>query len=280
MQTPAEDLPSFTSSNAHHAPLLHFILKEAEGKPMVTLLKFLHEISCLEEVSSKTCANKLRAGQCCPSQALRTLCEASQSDHYLNIVKSLLQAETDINGLQDGMTPLMCAVENGSTEILLTLLDYKATVDLPNQHQETSLLLACRSKQWQAAELLFDRGTNALHADLNGQTPLHLAITNHGVKLVEYMASEQPAVLNKLKEICSLSDACQFHHDLLNKIHPRLTEKQMEEIVTQACLLRNTDVLQNIGKRLGDDVLVEHITQAFHAAHFDCLDALLKCAER
>ena len=131
LQTPIENLSSFTSCDSHHAPLLHLLLKKSEGKPIDTLLNFLGEISCLEYVSSEMCAHRLRAGKCYPSEAVRILCAASKPDHYLNIVKSLLHAETDVNGLQDGMTPLMYAAVNGSTEILHTLLAFKATVDLP-----------------------------------------------------------------------------------------------------------------------------------------------------
>ena len=279
LQTPIENLLSFTSSDTHHAPLLHLLLKKSEDKPIDTFLNFLHKISCLEDVSSQTCAHGLRAGKCYPSQAVRILCAASKSDSYVSIVKSLLQAETDINNLQDGMTPLMYAAVNGSTEILQTLLDYKATVDLPNQQQETSLLLACRSKQWQAARILFDRDANAFHVDINGQTPLHVAITNTGTGFIEYMTSQQRAVFNKLKEISSLLDACQFPIDIFIKLHPSLNNEQIKKVVTQACLLRNTDILQHAGKSLKDDDLVKHITKAYTADHFDCLDALLKCAE-
>ena len=282
MQTPIEELLSFTSRDKHHSPLLLFILNLSEGKPPDKVLQFLHEFPCLEEVagSTKMCAHGLRAGKCNPSQAANILCAASKSDRYVSIVKSLLQAETDINGLQDGMTPLMYAAENGSTEILHTLLTYKATVDLPNQHQETSLLLACKSRHWQAAEILYNHGASALHADVNGQTPLQVAIINRGMELVENMASREPAVFNKLRELSSVSIACQFHCDIFIKLYPCLSDGQIEEVVTQACLFRNTDVLQHTGQSLGDDDLVNHITQAYHADHFDCLDALLKCAER
>ena len=285
LQTPIENLLSFTSSDTHHAPLLHLLLKKSEDKPIDTFLNFLHKLSCLEDVSSQTCAHGLRAGKCYPSQAVRILCaaskasKASKSDRYVSIVKSLLQAETDINSLQDGMTPLMYAAVNGSTEILQTLLDYKATVDLPNQQQETSLLLACRSKQWQAARILFDHDANAFHVDINGQTPLHVAITNTGTGFIEYMTSQQRAVFNKLKEISSLLDACQFPTDIFIKLHPSLNNEQIKKVVTQACLLRNTDILQHAGQSLKHDDLVEHITKAYTADHFDCLDALLKCAE-
>ena len=279
MQTPIEDLPSFTSRDAHHAPLLHLILKESEGKPIDTLLTFLHELSCLEEVSSKICAHGLRAGRCYPTQAVRTLCAASQSDRYAIVVKSLLQGETAINGLQYGMTPLMHAAVHGSTQTVATLLTYKATVDLQNRQQETSLLLACKSSHWQVAKLLFDHGASALHADINGQTPLHVAITNHGVEFIEYIASLQPAAFNKLNEISSLPDACQFHNDIFIKMYPCLSSEQTKEVVTLACLLRNADILQHTAQRLENNDLVKHITQAYHADHFDCLDALLKCAE-
>ena len=284
MQTPSEDLLNFTSRDTHHTPLLHFILEVTEYKPVNTLLNFLHGVSKiirLEEVGSKVCAHGLRAGRCYPFRAVRTLCMASKSDRYVNIVKSLVQADTDIDGLQDGMTPLMNAAAHGSTEIVATLLTYKASVDVLNRQQETSLLLACRSKHWQAAKLLFDHDASALHADVNGQTPLHVAIANHGVELVEYMVSEQPYILNKLKGIASLSDACQFHYNIFEMYQnvSHLSNEQIQGVVTQACLLRNTDILQHIGKRLENYVLVEHITQAYHADHVDCLDALLKCAE-
>ena len=280
MQTPIEDLPKFQSNNAHHAPLLHLVLKESEGKSLQKLLQFLCQIPCLEQIATKECAHGLKAGKCCPDQAVRTLCAAAQSDHYLNIVKSLLEADTDINGIQDEKTPLMHAAAHGSMEILHTLLTNKASVDYLNDQQENSLLLACRSKQWQAAKLLFEYGANPLNADINGGTALDVAFTSGGVEFVQDIVSRQPAVLNKLKEkISTLSDACQFSCHVLIELYPKLSNEQINEAATRACLLRNTDVLQYTGERLENDALITHITQAYHADHFECLDVLLKCAE-
>ena len=274
-----EELPHFRSHDAHHMPIIHFILAESVGKPIVKLLQFMNEIPCLEEVSTMLCAHSLKAGKCIPGQALRILCVASQSDRYLNIVKSLLQADTNVDGVQDGMTPLMNAAIHGSLEIINILLVYKASVDYTNSRQETSLLLACRSSQWQAAKLIFDQSASALSADDNGQTPLHVAITNSGVEFVQYMAAQQPVIFNKLKEVSSLSDACQFRYDILIKMYPCSSNEQVNEVVTQACLLRNTDILQNIGQTLENHILVTHITQAYQADHFDCLNVLLRFTE-
>ena len=217
--------------------------------------------------------------KCCSDQAIKTLCAAAQSDSYLNVVRCLLQAETDINGLQHGMTPLMHASIHGSAEIVNTLLRHKASVDYSNNQQETSLLLACRSRQWKTAKVLVDYKANALHSDVNNQTPLHAAFTNGGVELVQYMVARQPPVFQKLKEISSLSDACQFSCDVLIEMYPNLSNEQINEVTTQACLLRNTSILQHTGKRLENDVLLKHISQAYQTDHFECLDVLLKCAE-
>ena len=43
--------------------------------------------------------------------------------------------------------------------------------------------------------------------------------------------------------------------------------------------MRNTDIIQYIGRRLDNDTLVTHITQAYQADHCDCLNILLQCAE-
>ena len=279
MQTPIEDLPSFTSRDSHHVPLLHLILRESEDKPIESVLHFLREFPGLEEVCTKSCAHGLRAGKCYQNQAVKLLCAAAHSERYLKIVKCLLRADTDVNVLEDDMTPLMHGVVHGRTETVATILTYKATVDVTNCQQETSLLLACRSRQWQAARILFDHGAMALHADINGQTPLHVAISNDGRELVEHMVSQQPAVFDKLEEISSLSDACKFKYDIFAKIYPSLSNKQIEEVVTQACLFKNTDVLQHIGEGLEDHVLIRHIIQAYHTDHFDCIDALLDCFE-
>ena len=279
MQIPIEDLPNFQSNNAHHAPVLHLVLKESEGKSPKKLLQFLYQIPCLDELASKVCAYGNKAGKCYPDQAVRTLCAAAQSDRYLNIVKSLIQAETDINGIQDEKTPLMHAATHGSVQILDMLLTNKASVDYLNRQQENCLLLACRSRHWQAAKLLFNYKANALHADVNGETALDVAFTNGGIKFVQYMASRQPPVFHKLKETSTLSVACQFSCHMLIELYPNLSNEQISEVVTQACLLRNTDVLQYAGQRLENDALITHITQAYQADHFECLDVLLKCAE-
>ena len=261
--------------------MLHIILKESEGKKTDILLQFLNSLPYLEEISTKQCADGLKAGKCCPNQAVRTLCAAAQSDHYFNIAKNLLKAETDVNGTHDGMTPVMHAAVHGSTEILDLLLSCHASVDYANSQQETSLLLACKSRKWQAAKLLFDHGSNGLHADVDGQTPLRVAVTNGGVELVQHMRSRsrQEAVLNKLKEICSLSDACQFSYDMLIELYPTLSNEQISEVVSQACRLKNTDILQRTGFKLENDVLATHITQAYRAGHSNCLNTLLECAE-
>ena len=279
MQTPIEDLPNFQSNNAHHASLLHLVLKESEGKSPAKLLQVLCQIPCLEQIATKECAHGFKAGKCCPDQAVRTLCAAAQSDRYLNIVKSLLEADTDINGIQDEKTPLMHAAANGSMAILHTLLTYKASVDYLNGQQENSLLLACRSKHWQAAKLLFEYGANALLADVNGQTALNVAFISGSVEIVQCVTSRQPAVFHKLKEISTLSDVCQFNCHILNELYPNLSNEQTNEVATQACLLRNTNVLQYAGERLENDTLIKHINQAYQADHFECLDVLLKCAD-
>ena len=280
MQTPIEDLPNFQSSNAHHAPILHLVLKESEGRSPDKLLQFLCQIPCLDELATKVCAHGIKAGKCYPNQAVRTLCAAAQSDRYLNIVKSLLEADTDVNGIQDEKSPLMHAAANGNMEILRMLLTYKASVDFVDNQQENSLFLACRSRQWEAAKLLFECEANALYADVNGQTALDVALTNGGVEFVEYVASHQPAVLPKLKQkISTLSDACQFSCDMLVELYPNLSNEQVNEVATHACQLRNTDILQYTGERLGNDALITHITQAYQADHFECLDVLLKCTE-
>ena len=274
LQAPPEDLLYFHTRDAHHEPILHLILKESCSKPIEELLKFLHEIHCLEEVSTKVCAHDIKAGKCYPEEAARTLCAASLSDDNLNIVKSLLQADTDINDLQDDTTALMQAAIHGNVEIMKTLIKYKASVDYTNSKQETSLLLACKSRQWQAARLLIEHGANAVHSDALDETPLHVAITSGGVELVKHIAASQSAVFHKLTDIASFSDACQ-----LVKLYPRLSNEQINEVVTQACLFRNTDILQHIGKTLENQALVTHITQAYQADHSDCLNILLKCTE-
>ena len=93
--------------------MLHLVLKESEGKSPTKLLQFLCQIPCFDELATKVCAHGIKAGKCCPDQAVRTLCVAAQSDRYLNIVKSLLEADTDINGIQDAKTPLMHAAAHG-----------------------------------------------------------------------------------------------------------------------------------------------------------------------
>ena len=278
-----EETYTFTTSCAERLPLLHLIIRDSSKQPIQKVLSFLNDVPDLYKVSSNVSANGRKAGRYYAKQAQIILCEAAKSDNHLSIVLALINADTVVDDPNSALSPLMCAAEHGSTEVIKALIAHSASVDRCNARKETSLFIACQHARWDAAKVLYDNGANPLITNGDGHSAFTVAKEKHGVALLQYMAGKDNGILQMLVDSISLSDACKYGYDLVARQYAThsLSAEEIKDAVTQSCLSRSTVILEHFSSNLDGHSLIKQITQAYEAGHCDCVDALIKlCVER
>ena len=282
LQTP-EEVHTFTTSCAERLPLLHLILRDSSEKPIQKVLHFLNNINDLYKMSSNVSADGRKAGQYYNKQAQTLLYEAAKSDNNLTIVLVLINADTLVDDPASTCSPLMCAAEHGSTEVIKALIAHKVLVDRCNAKRETSLFKACEHAQWDAAKLLYDSNADPLITNEDGNSAFTVAKEKHGTALLQYMAESNDTIRQMLLDCISLSDACRYGYDLVARYYDidTLSAEEIKDAVTQSCLSRSTAILEHFATRLDDHSLSRQLTQAYEADHCDCVDVLTKlCTEK
>ena len=282
LQTP-EEVHTFTTSCTEHLPLLHLILRSSFKQPIQKVLNFLNEIPHLYKVSSNVSSDGRKAGQYCPKQAQTILCEAAKSDNNLRTVLALINADTMVDDPESDMSPLMLAAHQGSTEVMKALIKHGASVERCNSRKETSLLIACQHKQWDAAKVLYDNGANAFITSNDDKSAYTVAKEEHGVVLLQYMAEKDDDIRQMLMDNISLSDACKYGYDLVARNYDtdNLSAEEIRDALIKSCLSRSTIILEHFSPKLDDQSLSRQITEAYESGHCDCVDVLLKiCAGR
>ena len=118
------------------------------------------------------------------TNALLRACKTGQSES----VMFLLEAGADVNiAKPDGNTCLHEAVcGHCSKEILQKIIQQGVNVNDVNNHIQTSLILACYTKQSESAKYLLENGADPNVSDADGYTSLHAAVhgccTNEALK--------------------------------------------------------------------------------------------------
>ena len=277
LQTP-EEVHTFTTSCAERLPLLHLVLRAYSKHPIQKVLEFLNDVPDLFKLSSNVSSDGRKAGQYYPKQAQTILCEAAKSDSNLRTVLVLIKAGTMVDDYESDFSPLMPAAEQGSTEVIKALIEHGASVDHCSCRKETSFFIACQHKQWEAAKLLFDSGANVFMTNVDDKSVFTVAKEKTGVALLQYMAEKDEGIHQKLLNSISLSDACKYGYDLVvtNYKTDRLSAGEINAAVANACVSRNTIILEHFSPKLDDHSLSRQITQAYESGHCDCVNVLLK----
>ena len=277
LQTP-EKVHTFTTSCAERLPLLHLILKAYSKHPIQKVLEFLNDVPDLFKLSNNVSSDGRKAGQYYPKHAQTILCEAAKSDNNLRTVRALINAGTMVDDPNSDFSPLMPAAEHGSTEVIKALIEHDASVDHCNCRRETSLFTACQHKRWDAAKLLFDYGANVFLTNSDSKSAFTVAKATNGVALLQYMAERDEDIRQMLLNSISLSDACKYGYDSVTKNYDTdcLSAGEIKEAVTNACVSRNTFILEQFSPQLDDHSLSRQITQAYESGHCDCVNVLLK----
>ena len=150
-----------------------------------------------------------------------------------------------------------------------------------NINNENSLHMACKSMQWEAAEVLFDCGVDALCADKEQNSLVSVGVSSHAVDLLKHMAAKNDTILRKLRETISLTDVCKFGYDMLLTFHntDNLHSHEIQALLHDACSTRQIQILQHFSQKLDDVSLIMFITHAYKSGHYDCVDVFLQCAQ-
>ena len=103
---------------------------------------------------------------------------ASYKGHE-TIAKLLISNDADIDAQNiNGFTPLHLATQKNYLNIVKLLLTYKASINEAADKLETALHIASKEGHVDLAEFLIFNGAKLDIKDIDGQTPLHLAVEN------------------------------------------------------------------------------------------------------
>ncbi|RCK74497.1 MAG: hypothetical protein IGBAC_1445 [Ignavibacteriae bacterium] len=111
----------------------------------------------------------------------------------LDLVKNLLskKVRTNIELLDSKMTPLHIAVENGYIDIIKLLIENGANVDVKNSEGDTPLHIALSNnfliQQNEIIKLLIKHSSKINTENNRGYTPLHLAVAKDNQEFVELL---------------------------------------------------------------------------------------------
>lgn len=272
-----EELHNFTTTDSQGLPLISLILKHSGQKPIPVVLDFLCEVPDLEIISEKKNSIGEKAGEQFSKQAQGLLHGACERHEYIHIVRALLKADTKVDFCVDDLSPLMKAAMSNNTKAITLLLQHNASVDLTNIKGQTGLLFACKHKQWEAAQLLFDHGADIFHEDKRGETAFHAALTGGGWKLLHNLADNSKKFVQELKQKVSPKDLCRLgYKDLWPVRYAKdLSEQILNELVNELIQDRNTTSLQFLAPTVQTHLLATYITNAYTAGHYDCVDVLV-----
>ncbi len=111
--------------------------------------------------------------------------QASQQGH-LDVVTTLLQSGADINvSDEDGRNGLLLASHSGHTDIVRVLLNKGANVNILSRFSETALMLASSNGHMDAVNTLLDFGAIDSFANDKGNTALLAAASENHWNLVQ-----------------------------------------------------------------------------------------------
>ena len=117
---------------------------------------------------------------------LHEVLDIEQACDGANIVRMLIKAGADVNWAdREGKTPLHKAIRYNRTDLIRTLIDADANVNLNNIYSKgyTLLTWAIQEGHVDVVEALIKTGASVNKADKSGSDPLHIALEGYLVKI-------------------------------------------------------------------------------------------------
>ncbi len=123
--------------------------------------------------------------------------------------------------LEDGMTALCLAIENGYTSSALRLVELGADVTVVTSDGWTPLHLAAAASMHRVATALYDAGANPKAQTESGLTPLHLAVMMGDDTMVRLLCDMAPDGMNIVE-----------HDRLVTPLHLAVENRHLEVVKT------------------------------------------------
>eukprot|EP01049_Picozoa_sp_SAG25_P017158 SAG25_NODE_4300_length_845_cov_2.063003_1_plen_125_part_01 len=109
-------------------------------------------------------------------------------------VRRFVAQGADPNSVNNGWPVLVLVAYHGHAEVIRALVEAGATVDQPNKHGDTPLLIASQDGHAAAVEALLGGGAAVDRPDEDGATPLSIASQNGHAAAVEALLGGGAAV--------------------------------------------------------------------------------------
>ncbi|XP_076341142.1 rabankyrin-5-like [Tachypleus tridentatus] len=122
---------------------------------------------------------------------------AGAKNQHHRPLEILVKAGADLDVQNDlGLTPLMCAVDTGSTEVARVLIDFGTDTNLSDRNGQTSLHYAAYKNLPDIVKYLLHHGCDVNALDINGDSALHLASSKGNTSVVQALLSSADVNIN------------------------------------------------------------------------------------
>ena len=249
---------------------MKYFLSDVIGNPTPSFTTNADGLDCTLKSSSGQ-----KAGEMFPRQATAALSKAREEGE-VSVVKGMLAAGTNVNQCDEhDWSPLMHASSQWNKDVIDVLVSHGADVSFVNKKNQTSLLLACENKRWDAAVALYQH-VMATQAGMSTEQRCHInqafqiALQHHGVKYLQHVAENDRRAYDTLVNKVSLSDACKHGYDLVAKHHAlhNCSQKDIIDAVKIALSNYQSDVLNTLMPHLTNSSVSELITYAYQQAQY------------
>ena len=146
----------------------------------------------------------------------------------IGVTKVLFMYSVDINSQNDSKrTPLHIALAWSSWDVATFLIENKANVHLSDDHGQTALYSAFGADEVSRSvvSLLLDKGAALNVEDSEGRSPLHFAIRNAGVDMVQLLIERGADIRARTKDGQSCLSLAAAAHDLPDTLETLLDIK-------------------------------------------------------
>ena len=224
-----------------------------------------------------------KAGEMFPRMATNMLCTACCKGN-MRVVRGLLAAGTDVNKCHEtGHSPLIFASVPGHVDVINVLLSHGAKVMFVNKRNETSLMLACQNKQWDAAIVLhqhiIEAAAEAGIQESQFSIVPHYAVEYHAVQYLQYVAKHDQDVYDALVQMLPFAYACKRGYDLMVKhhiFHNNYDQNVITDAAKAACDNDQSVVLHSLMPHLTNSSVSELITHAYQHSRYSLAHELFE----
>lgn len=183
----------------------------------------------------------------------------------------------------NGNTALCVSIPHG-LEVIKTLIEHQANINLPNKNGATPLMIASEYSTPEIVEYLLSKGADANAIDNEGCTPLMYSATwsnpsanKNPIALMEQLIEKGANIRAKNKagysllEVCAICGSIDTFKHLIEKYNQKIELTRLIEVLT-------TGKFGSYGPLLSPNSFIDYITQTYDISQKDNQQLLLNLA--